>query len=190
VSDHPLIEAYLRDLRARLPAEEVLELAAGLADTYDDLRARGLDADAAARTALADFGAAKDVTAAFDRITPGRRAARWRRAAGPVLGTCWVVALLTGHAWEWPVTAATRVGFAAILVTAIALLVVTATSSYRHARRAGMTVVAATGGMVLVDVTAVSVVAVSAPALTWPLALAVAASLTRLGLTTRAALGR
>lgn len=180
---HPLIEAHLRQLRETLPADAALELTAGLEDTYDHFRAGGLDADAAARAALADFGDAAGITAAFDEITPGRRAARALLAAGPLLGTCWVTALFTGHAWDWPIPLTARIAFATVLLTVIALLVSTATSSYRHARRAGTTAVAATGGMLLVDLTAITTVTLSAPAPTWPLLLAITASLTRIGLT-------
>jgi hypothetical protein len=180
---HPLIETYLRHLRETLPADAALELTSGLEDTYDHFRAHGLSTDAAARAALADFGAVADITAAFDQITPGRHAARALLAAGPLFGTCWVAALLTGHARDWPIPVAARIAFAAVLLTVIALLVLTATSSYRHARRAGATAVAATGGMLLVDLTAVSATALFAPAPTWPLLLAITGSLTRIGLT-------
>lgn len=177
---HPLIDAHLR--RA-LPAEVALELAAGLEDTYDHFRTQGLDDAAAARAALADFGAAADIIASFDQVTPGCRTARALLVTGPLIGTCWAAVLLSGHAWDWPIPLASRLGFAKILPMVIALLVVAARSHYRHARRTAATATAATAGVLLVDLAAITTAASYAPVLTWPLALAITASLARAGLT-------
>lgn len=183
---HPLIEAHLRQLHQALPADAFLELAAGLEDTYDHFRAQGLDDGTAARAALADFGAAAAIITAFDRVTPGRRTARTLLATGPLIGACWAAALLSAHAWNWPIPLPARAGSAIILAAVIALLAVTARSRYQHAHRATLTATAGTGGVLLVDLTVTTAAALCAPALTWPLMLAITASLTRASLTASA----
>jgi hypothetical protein len=182
---HPLIGAYLRDLRHRLPvdipADAIAELTDGLTDTYDHFRGQGLDPDAAAHAALADFGDPSDIAAAFTHNSPARRAARALLATGPLLAGCWVLALLTGHAWRWPIPVTARLGFAAALVAVVVLLATaTRTANTRTRHRSA---IAGTGGLLLLDSAAIGTVALTAPALTGPLLLAIAASLTRACLT-------
>ena len=108
-----LISGYLDALASQLPGPVVEELAGGLEDTYR--RHLGL-ASEAARAAVAEFGDPGLIAAEFARAHPARRAARRLLAAGPVVGACWAVALVTGRAWTWPVPVGTAgcVGIAAL----------------------------------------------------------------------------
>jgi len=179
---HPLIERYVRDLRRDLSAEVVDELAGGLSDTFDDFTARGLDPETAAAATLADFGDVREIVEGFARIAPGRRTARALLATGPLIGCCWAVALLTSHAWRWPVPAVGRVAFGVVLLTTIILLAAAARiSGIRTCRALALT---GTGGLLVLDVTAIIAVSALTPTLTGPPLLAVVASLTRIGLTT------
>ena len=63
-------------------------------------------ADAAAEAAVVEFGAPDLIAREFTRAHPARRAARRLLAAGPAVGLCWAVALITSRAWTWPVPAA------------------------------------------------------------------------------------
>jgi hypothetical protein len=176
MSRNQLIDAYLRDLRAVLPADVLDELTDGLIETYDRLRDRGLAPDDAARAALADFGALHDIVEAFADITPGRRAARMLLATGPLAGTCWALALLTGHAWRWPVPLTGHLAFAALMLMIVATLVTAARATYIHTRRTAA--ITGTGGLLLLDATAITTALVALD-VTWPLLPALAASLTR-----------
>jgi hypothetical protein len=81
------------------------------------------------------------------------------------------------------VPAATRLAFGAALLLAIAALASAATS--RHSLR--RTRLAAPGGITLIilDLTMITAALLAAPAFTWILAIAITASLTRVGLTAR-----
>lgn len=188
---HPLIDAYLRDLADRLPADVADELTDGLLETYDHQRSRGLSPDQAARAALTDFGTTEQIVQAFTRLTPGRRTARTLLATGPLIGICWAVALVTGHAWRWPIPTAARLAFGALLVTAVGTLAFAARGSYPRPRRTAA--LTGTCGLLLLDGTAITTALTAAiaaamtaappPAPAWPLLLAIFASLTRVGLT-------
>src|ERR1035438_10916791 len=91
-----LITDYLTVLSAQLPAPVVEELADGLDQTQQHYVKQGLNPDAAAGAALAEFGEPQVVVAAFTRLSPGRHAARRLLAAGPVVGGGWGAALMTG----------------------------------------------------------------------------------------------
>ena len=93
------------------------------------------------------------------------------------------MAFLLGHAWTWPVPTPVRLAFGVSLV-AIVLTLAAATSRRDYAR----TRVASIGGAGLIALdTAVLIAALAtAPALGWPMTVAVAASLTRIALTARA----
>ena len=84
-----LIRHYLTALSAQLPAPIVEELADGLDQTRLHYLEQGLDSDAAAGAALAEFGQPDVILAAFTRLSPARRAARRLLATGPVVGACW-----------------------------------------------------------------------------------------------------
>ncbi|MGE5285705.1 MAG: permease prefix domain 1-containing protein [Micromonosporaceae bacterium] len=178
MSRHELIDDYVRDLRAALPADVVNELADGLLETYDEFRVSGLTPGEAERAALADFGASSDVVAAFDAITPCRGTARALLASGPLLGGCWALALLTSHVGRWHIPIPARLAFASLLLSVVVLLAMASRASYLHTRRKAA--LAGTGGVLLLDASAVIATSALAPAPAWPLMLAASASLTRI----------
>lgn len=179
-----LIRDYLAELEARLPPELVEELADGLDETYCHHLAAGLDARAAARAALAEFGDHATIATAFTRTAPARRAARALLFAGPVVGGCWAVALIRARAWDWPVPTAIPLVLAAALTASIALLLMAAfCDRYRTSRRAA---VVALLGLVALDVALPGLLAPSGLLRGWPLIVASALSLARAGLATRA----
>ena len=98
-----LITGYLDTLSGQLPGPVVEELAGGLEETYRRHLSLGLTPDAAAAVAVAEFGAPELIMAEFTRAHPARRAARRLLMTGPVVGSCWAVALITSRAWTWPV---------------------------------------------------------------------------------------
>jgi hypothetical protein len=184
MSQASLITDYLSVLSAQLPAPMVEELADGLDETQQHYLTQGLDPDAAAGAAVAEFGEPRVVVAAFTRLSPARHAARRLLAAGPVVGGCWAAALITGRAWTWPVPATARLLFGAGLITVIGLLAAAAFGRrYLSARRAGA--VACVGITVLDGVMLIAVV-LAIPVLIWPVILAAAASAARLTFTARA----
>ena len=117
-----LIRGYLAALSAESPAPVVAELADGLEQTHRHYLGQGLDPDAAARAAVAEFGEPHVVVAAFTSASAARRAARKLLAIGPVVGACWGAALVINRAWAWPVPAGVRVLLGAALITVIGLL--------------------------------------------------------------------
>lgn len=180
MSRHRLIEDYLGQLRV-LPAEMVDELADGLTETYDHHRAHGQAPDSAARAAITEFGTAEQILAAFDRIAPGRRTARALLATGPLTGLCWGTALISAHAWTWPHPAWAPPVLGTALLTVISLLVMAARGHrMRHAAPLGAS------GLILLDALAITGVIAVTPAASWPLRLAIIASLLRAYLTARA----
>jgi len=176
-----LISDYVAGLRRRLPAAVADEAADGLIETYEHRLAAGAGEQDAAQAAVAEFGDLALVLGEFIRQAPGRRAARMLLATGPLAGACWAAALLTSRAWAWPVPAAARLCAGAILLLAVAALAVAATSR-RSYRRTTITA-AASPVILLLDAAAVTAVLLAAPALTWALGIAVAASLTRMAFT-------
>jgi hypothetical protein len=184
VAEPRLIREYLADLDARLPADLVEELADGLDETYCHHLAAGLDTHAAARAALAEFGDPATIAAAFTRTAPARRAALVLLRAGPVVGGCWAVALISARAWDWPVPTAVPLVLAAALVASIVLLLMAAfCDRYRTSRRAG---VAALLALVALDVALPGLLVPSGLLRGWPLIVASTLSLVRAGHTTRA----
>jgi hypothetical protein len=178
-----LTSTYLAALSAQLPAPVVEELAGGLDETRQRYLAQGLDPDAAASAALAEFGDPDVIIAAFTRLIPARRAARSLLAAGPAVGGCWGLALITSRAWTWPVPVAGRVLFGATLLSAIGLLAAAAFGrKYRSVRRAGA---AGCLGMTAVDTAMLLTATLAMPTLIWPVILAAAASATRLAFIAR-----
>jgi hypothetical protein len=176
-----MIDSYVAELAARLPAPIVTELADGLRETYDYHRRRGLGAEDAARAAVAEFGDPATVVTAFVTASPARSAARSLLLAGPVVGGAWAVVLLWRHAWDWPVALAARVGFGTAVLTGVALLAAAAFGmGYRRAGRS-----AATACLVLlaVDASMLGYVAWAGMLTTWPVLLAAAVSATRIGFT-------
>jgi hypothetical protein len=185
VAGHRLIEASITALARRLPADAADELADGLTETYQHHLARGLQPDAAARTAISEFGEPDLIVAAFVLQAPGRQAARALLATGPLVGGCWAVALVTGHAWTWPLPAAARPIFGLTLIAAIAALALAATArrSYRRTRFATL----GSTGLITLDAAMLACIALVPPTVTAPLMLAALASVARIALVIRAA---
>jgi hypothetical protein len=178
-----LIGGYLSELSAELSAPIVAELVEPVGQTHQHYLGQGLDPDAAARAALAEFGEPRVIVAAFTRASPARRAARRLLVTGPLVGACWAAALTVNRAWDWPVPGAARILLGTALITAIGLLAAAAFGKhYRPARRA-----AAAGcvGMAALDATMLIAATLAAPAVIWPVMVAATASLARITFTTR-----
>jgi len=174
-----LISDYLAALSADLPGRIVDELADGLDESYDGYLGQGLAPDAAARAAVADFGEPRRIVTAFTDASRGRKTARRLLAAGPAVGMCWAVVLITARAWQWPVPIVARVLFGVALIAVIGLLAAAAVGRrYRWVCRAAA---AACVGTAILDAAMTSTVLVIAPALVWPVAAAVVLSAGRSG---------
>ena len=100
MSESRLISEYLTGLSADLPGRIVEELADGLAETYHCYLGQGLPADAAAQAAVAEFGEPHVIVAAFTEASRGRRTARRLLGAGPAVGVCWAIVLISARAWQ------------------------------------------------------------------------------------------
>lgn len=183
MAGHALIDAYLAELGRRLPADAIQELTDGLMETYQHHLANGLEPAIAATAAVGEFGRAEEIMAAFTRQAPGRRTAAALLATGPAFGACWGAALIIGRAWTWPIPAAAGLPFGLVLLAAVAALVTAATSRHDYART--RLAVAGGAGLVLLDGAMLAAVWLAAPAVTWPMALAIPASLARIGFTVR-----
>jgi hypothetical protein len=166
-----------------MPGRIVEELAGGLDETYHRYLGQSLDPDAAAQAAVAEFGQPHVIAAAFTHASPGHRTARGLLAAGPAVGGCWAVVLISARAWQWPVPAAARVLFGVALVTVIGLLAAAAFG--RHYRWVCRAAAAACVGTVILDATMTGAVLVRASALAWPAAVAVVLSAGRSGFALR-----
>jgi hypothetical protein len=119
-SEPRLIRGYLQVLADQLPASIVDELADGLTETYRFYLSRGLSASAAAEAAVQEFGSPEEILAGFARVNPARRAARRLLGLGPVVGGCWVAALVR----RYRVSAFSgRAGFAGFAALDTALIV-------------------------------------------------------------------
>jgi hypothetical protein len=183
MASHHLIGAHLAVLARRLPLDTVDELADGLAETWQHHLATGLPPEDAARAAIAEFGTAEQTTNAFVAQSPGRRTARTLLATGPLVGVCWATSLIAAKAWTWPVPTPAAAAYAAALLAVVTVLVASATSRRSH-RRARLGTAGGLG-LLLLDVTMLATVTLLAPSLAWPMLVAVAASLARIGLTLR-----
>jgi hypothetical protein len=181
-SEPRLIRGYLQVLASQLPASIVDELADGLTETYRSYLSRGLSAEAAAEAAVQEFGSPEEILAGFARVNPARRAARRLLGLGPVVGGCWVAALVTSRAWPGPLPA--RVGVSLALLASIGLLAVAAlVRRYRVSVFSGM---AGFAGFAALDTALIVGVVILAGSLTWVTALAMAGSMVRLALCARA----
>jgi hypothetical protein len=177
----PMIVGYVAGLHRRLPAALADEAADGLIETYEHHLASGTGQQAAAHAAVAEFGDLETVIGEFTRQAPARRAARILLATGPVAGASWATALILSHAWTWPVPAATRLSFGAVLLLAVLALAAAATS--RHSYQRTRLTAAASPVILVLDATAVAAVALAAPALTAMLGIAAGVSLGRIAFT-------
>ena len=187
MAEHALITGYLDQLARRLPDEVIDELADGLTEGFRRHKHNGLDPDEAAAAVLAEFGSPAEVTAAFARNAPGRRTAIRLLATGPVFAALWAVSLITAHAWTWAVPLAAKFGFGALLlITAGALATVVIGNNLSRMKLAAPAAVA----LIMLDATMITTVTLVAPTLTWPMALAIPASLARITLTARSVVPR
>ena len=181
-SEPRLIRGYLQVLASQLPASIVDELADGLTETYGFYLSRGLSAEAAAEAAVLEFGSPEEILAGFARVNPARRAARRLLGLGPVVGGCWVAALVTSRVWPGPLPA--RVGVSLALLASIGLLAVAAlVRRYRVSAFSGR---AGFAGFAALDTALIVGVVILAGSLTWVTALAMAGSMVRLALCARA----
>ena len=172
-----LIRGDLADLSADLPGRIVDELADGLDETYRRYLGQGLDPDAAAQEAVAEFGEPRRIVAAFAHASRGRTTARRLLAAGPAVGMCWAVILITARAWQWPVPVVARALFGVALITVIGLLAAAALG--RHYRLVCRAAAAACVGTAMLDAVMITTVLVFVHILVWPVAAAVALSACR-----------
>ena len=178
-----LITGYLDTLSGQLPGPVVEELADGLGETYRRHLGLGLAHDEAAAVAVAEFGAPELIAAEFARAHPARRAARRLLVTGPVVGSCWAVALITSRAWTWPVPTAADLVPGLALVAVVALLAFAARSTrYRPIGRAGA---AGCIGTAALDTFMIIGVLAAGPAARWAVAVAITASVARLALNVR-----
>lgn len=173
-----VIEHYLTVLSTQLPAHIVEELADGLDQTCQRYLDEGLEPDAAADAALAEFGDPRVILADFVRQSPARRAARKLLVTGPVVGGCWGVALITGRAWTWPVPAVARLVLGVMLLMIIGTLAAAAFG--RRYRSANLAAAAGCTGITAIDAALVITVPFVIPMMTAPLLLALAVSLARM----------
>ena len=181
-SEPSLIRGYLEVLAAQLPASIVDELADGLAETHRSYIGRGLSSDAAAEAAVAEFGTPEEILAGFARVNPARRTARRLLGLGPVVGGCWVAALVTNRVWPGPLPARVVVGLA--LLASIGLLAVAALG--RRYRVSVFSGVAGFAGFTALDIALIVGALVLLGPLTWVTALAMAGSMVRLAVCARA----
>jgi hypothetical protein len=183
MASHQLIDSYLAGLAGRLPAATVDELADGLIETWRHHLDNGLTAERAAHAAIAEFGVADRIAGEFVAQAPGRRTARLLLATGPVMGACWGASLIITKVWTWPIPPAFGAAYALALLGVVTVLLAAATSqrSYRRTRLGGLGALA----LVVLDTAMIGAVAALAPTTVWLVAVAVAASLTRISLAIR-----
>lgn len=181
MSGHRLIDEYLVELASQLPVSTVDELADGLYETLQRHLSQGRTSEHAAVAAVAEFGTVRQVHEAFVARAPGRRIARLLLATGPFVGLCWGASLITAKVWTWPVPWPVGIIFGILLLGVVGSLLAAATSRY-HYRRTRLGSIGAVA-LMLLDATMVTAVLLAAPNLVWPLAIAVAASLLRIGFT-------
>jgi hypothetical protein len=183
MASHQLIDAYVASLAERLPPDTVDELADGLVETWQHYLAGGLAPTPAAHAAIAEFGAPHRIEDEFVARASGRRTARLLLATGPIMGACWGTSLVSAKVWTWPIPGPVGIGYALSLLGVVAVLITAATSrhSYRRTR------LGTTGGLALavLDGAMIAAVATLAPTLVWPMAVATAASLARIGFAIR-----
>jgi hypothetical protein len=183
MTEHSLIAAYTKDLRARLPAALAEEVLDGLIEAHDKYLRLGMTPEHAARAAIAEFGDPRIVADAFRRACPARRNACTLLVTGPVVGGCWASALIAGRAWDWPIPSAVPVLLGLTLAASVALLAMAVVAPRYHVvQRTGT---AGCLGIVVLDVSAILTAVVSAPTTRWLLAIAACASAARLTIVAR-----
>ncbi len=181
MDSHHLIDAHLAALASRLPAQVVEELADGLHETWHHHVGRGMTPTRAAHAAIAEFGSPAEITDAFVAHSSGRANARVLLATGPVVGATWGISLITARAWTWPVHPWVAVAGAITLLTVVAFLLTAATARHDYRRTRLGNVGAA--GLITLDIGMVAMVLLTTAAWVWPMAIAIAASVARTGVT-------
>ncbi|MEV0819955.1 hypothetical protein [Nonomuraea rubra] len=184
MAGHELIAAQIAVLARRLPAPAVEELSDGLEETYEAHLAELGDPDAAARAALAAFGDAETIAAAFVRASPWRRTARALLATGPLMAVIWAATLIAGQAWTWPIPWPVKLAFG-VTLTAVAALLATAGLARGAYRRGRAATLAGMAGLVVLDGLMVTA-ALAAAGWAWPTAAAISASVIRMVAAARA----
>ncbi|GAA3561280.1 hypothetical protein GCM10022419_047410 [Nonomuraea rosea] len=159
------------------------ELADGLAEAYEAHLAALGEPGAAARAAIAEFGDAEVITAAFVRDSPWRRTAVALLATGPIMALLWGLTLISARMWTWPIAPALRITYGLALAATV-LTLLSVVREKRAYRRTQATTLAAAIALILLD--AGMLTAAVANLSPWPLALATSASLIRVTLTVRA----
>jgi hypothetical protein len=183
---HELIAAQLGVLSSRLPAQAVEELADGLQEAYESRLAECSDQDAAALAAIAEFGDADTITAAFFRQSPWRRMAVTLLITGPFMGALWGLTLVSAQVWNWPIPWALKIAYGVTLLAVAATLLTVALEKRAYRRSQAATLIGAVGLLALDAGMLAAVVTVSPVLAWWPLALAIPASLVRIIATVRA----
>jgi hypothetical protein len=181
---HELITAQLDILAARLPSQAVEELADGLEEAYERRLEEYGDSEMAAREAIAEFGDAETIMTAFFRYSPWRRTALVLLTTGPIMGAAWGTTLLTADAWAWPVPLPARILYGVALATIVTVLIVVIREKHAYRRTRPATIAGALG-LIALDGLALIAIATMAPVPTWPMAIAVPASLIRILATVR-----
>jgi hypothetical protein len=214
-----LAETYLAEIAARLPGSSrdhpaiIAELRAGLLDTVDAHRTRGLTAGEADRAAIAEFGDPGQVAEAFGPELAARQARRTALAllaTGPLIGLLWAATALASHLgvhrappWQWagllpasraaiPLTAAVLVVTIAATLTAIAATGplarwLPARPGYAPAAAALAGTGATTADAIILAILTAQLTTAPGRISPLPVTAAAAASLTRLALASRAA---
>jgi hypothetical protein len=103
-------------------------------------------------------------------------------ASGPLFAGLWGSSLISAQAWTWPIPLGAAVAFGATLLAVVATLVAAALSrSYQRTKLTGP----ACALLAALDGAMIAAIAMTAPALSWPMALAIPASIVRIGLAVR-----
>ena len=131
--------------------------------------------------AIAEFGTPQEINDAFVAHAGGRRTARMLLATGPAVGLCRGASLITAQVWTWPVSTAAIIAYGMALLCTVGLLAAAATTRHSYPRTRLGSVGA--GGLLLLDAAMVVAVLVSAPHPMRPMAVAMPASIIRIGLT-------
>ena len=135
----PPVETYLAEFEDALPTRTsatnaiLAEVADGLLECVDAHRAEGQDGIRAARSAVAEFGPARELARAFTSEMTGTTAHRVGLAlvaTGPVVGLAWLTtfALGSGSHWaqEFPSVLTWLPGYGVVMFLVVAAAVVAA----------------------------------------------------------------
>ncbi|MEU7890462.1 hypothetical protein AB0B54_33580 [Microbispora bryophytorum] len=185
MAGHELIERHLRTLAERLPDPVVDELTDGLLASYDDQMERLGDPDAAAQAALADFGDADSVTAAFIRASSARQAAFTLLVAGPIVGLSWGATIVTANGWTSAIPLSSRLAVGVLLGSAV-LMLVTAIRDQRHYRTVRLAALGGAGTVAVLDTVMLGTVVTLVPPPSLLLLVALTGSVARIMLAVRA----